>query len=890
MQFKFDYENRYEPPMLILCNPDFEEIEIISYVMSLNIIPRFNSVSELSFRISSKINDSYDNIIVKNSSYDLIKKNKLIHLGEFGYFIIVQVNEKSDGVSDIKEVIAYSYEYTLNMKTTNLADGTYKFYDELDKTDTLIGKLISVIPSWSIGHVDSELWNKYRTFSDVDKNTLYTFLMTDVEKAYDCIFDFDTINKAINIYDPNNAVKQTDVVLNFNNLIKDITISQDDSSIKTALGVYGGNNFTIRTVNPLGTPIIYNFDYFKNIEWMSPDLISSITNWENKIVDIKDSYAESLARLKDKNASLIILNGELVDLQNELKALEQTRTAQMPNVQSSVSREITQKNIEIKNKKTEITQMENFILQINNELTQINEIVKFENNFTPEQMLLLDNFIDTDTYINDNYELTSLMNSYDAIELAEQLLLSGQKQLKIISQPNCSFDMNTANFMFMKEFESFINEIEMGCLINAEIKDGYWVTPILLEMNLDYDNPNNFSMKFGNRFRMSDEKWTVLELIGEVKGTSSSVKSNSSIWSQPVKSGLVDEVTNYMKDNLDASNQEIINSANQTITIGDYGLRCRELLEDGSYSPQQLWMNKGLICLTDDNWDNTKLAIGNINGVYSVNAEVIAGNLLAGNQLKITSEDSSFTIDSNGTKLVNADITLVSANNRSKMLLSPVNGIKIQTSQNGMSWDDKFYVDPISNTLVFAGNALITSGTIGGWDITTNGIESTTNYIRSNGTGKLGLMTWNTSSATFNGNIYAANLDNGGITTNKIANSAVTPAKLDRLYASEAYVQSLVADKATIGQLNALSANIENLYAKKAEVRTLIVQYLNAADITVNNLTSYNGLSGQYGQFQTLKAAYFEATQYFYVDGERFSPRLITTGSGTQIWVLGRFA
>lgn len=83
-------------------------------------------------------------------------------------------------------------------------------------------------------------------------------------------------------------------------------------------------------------------------------------------------------------------------------------------------------------------------------------------------------------------------------------------------------------------------------------------------------------------------------------------------------------------------------------------------------------------------------------------------------------------------------------------------GIRIQTDTGG-GLEDKFYVDMAGN--IVAEDIKTNSGTIGGWQIKENGLFSNWgDYIRSDGYGKLSLMTYTPSSAVFDGNIYARNL------------------------------------------------------------------------------------------------------------------------------------
>lgn len=341
MNFEFDINKSYEIPIITLCNPDFSVITDITNVTNLHIKPRFNAVSEANF-------DVY-----KNDFYDLVSKNRLLKIQGFGYFVIVSVTETNEGTSPYKSITAYSYEYTLNSKGANIKDGTYKFYDPVSPKDTLLQKLLEIAPSWKIGTVSSSLWNRYRTF-EIPTNSLYYFLMEDVEKAYECIFDFDTENKLINAYTSEDIVKDTDISFSFHNLIKNVKIEETTKDIITCLSVHGSGDFTISEVNPLGTSNIYDFSYYLNENWMQKSLIDAIKKWDKKVKGSEKTYTENFSKLRDLNSELLKLQGELATLKNNLKAQEQVRSAQMPNIYKSVVNKINTLNKEISAKQKEI--------------------------------------------------------------------------------------------------------------------------------------------------------------------------------------------------------------------------------------------------------------------------------------------------------------------------------------------------------------------------------------------------------------------------------------------------------------------------------------------------------------------------------------------------------
>ncbi|MEG2915563.1 MAG: hypothetical protein RR839_03890 [Oscillospiraceae bacterium] len=843
--FTFDYLQRYENPNIILAfqNKKTEGIFTPDSYKNLSLSLRFNAFSEISFTVKSHYNDRITETLVINPYYKLLKKNKLICLPDIGWFIINSLTENIEHQVTEKVVKCFSFEKSMESKSLNLLNGTYKFYNALNPKDTstLIGKILLAIPSWKIGYVDEALWNKYRTF-DIPDTNIYSFLMGDVEKAYECIFDFDTITQSINIFTAKSAVKKTDIVLTFDNLIKKIEIQELDTPIITALGVFGNGDLDIRNVNPTGSAIIYNWEHYYND--MSAELVSDIKTWQTKIENNRQKYGDALSLLKLRNSELLTLETALVDLNSEKKAIEQVRTVQMPNVKSEVIQQLRSKESEITKQEQLIVAKKQEIQNVNDTLTLINKDLTIVNNFTPEQKIELDPYIYEGSYRNENFIKTKIMTPVDIQEMSVQLLIQGQNQLKILSQPSYCFKMDTANFMFLKQYQVFVQALSLGCLINVESKPNEWLEPILLEINIDYDNPSECNLVFGNRFRLQTAEWTFADLYQENNNTSANVNINSNLWAEPVKSGLVDEVTSYMNNAIDLSRQDILNNKNGEVLFGEFGIRLRRKLVNGdigyipnqsNYDPVQVWLyNKGM-GFTTDNWTTCKAFFGTItnpNGGQSTGiiAPSLVGNLIAGQQIQITNENNTFKLDGNGAELINAKFVLKTINDKTKITLDPTVGIKIQSNNNGI-WKDTLYVD-INGNLTLEGKIKALMGEIGGWRVDKDGLYNDNNgdYLKSNGCGKLSLLTWTPSTATFNGNIYARNLADK-VLPNNLDRTYAEYAEFSELRSDVAHLDRLIANKANITDLNAVNANLRNLIADKANITDL-----NAVNAKIDNL------------------------------------------------------
>ena len=835
INFSFEENGRYEYPVLTLCNIDRTQMYIMTSVKGLTITPRFNAVSEMSFTIYKEYNG------IESDYYEYAKKNRLVYAEGWGYWIIYNIIENNDGGTPSKTLNLYSYEYVLNYKNINLMDGTYKFYDIISPDETLLYKLFQNIPQWKIGHVDTELMNLYRTF-EIPEATLYGFLMEEVSESYQAIFLFDTDTLTVNAYAPENIPKETDIVVTFDNMAKNITLEELIDDIVTVLGVNGADNLSINLVNPLGNNKIYTLDYYKTDGWITDQsLIDKINAWEARIEEQREPYADLLQTLKQQNFDLLILQAELATLKSELSALEVVRKNLLPDDKDSPSyddqmkefqektNEINAKEEEIKNKEAEIEAKQAEKDTTNESLTAINNELKIENYFTTEELVVLSDFLIEQTYTDGNFVVTDDMktpanlneDSYvltttglkqvkdlldtdvliDEQYIANQLLEQGMKVAKQLAQPSFQFTLDTTNFLFQERFLPFIKQLELGCIINVEIKEGDWAYPLLHEMTIDYDNPTSFSMTFSNRFRLSDEEWTFADLHNETIKTTTQVGTGLQIAKEPVLNGKVNDFEEYMNNTLIAANQAIQSTTDNEISIGSYGLRGRKRDDSqaNGYDPHQLWINNNLICMTDDNWQSSKLAIGFINGVYSVNAEVIAGTLLAGSQLTITNDNNSFVVDANGVRIDNASMSITTANNR--ITLNPDVGIKIE-SKDGDAWEEKFYVDSDTGSLHFSGTLTAADGIFSG---TLQGVDGTFS-----GTIEAGTINGSTiSGTTISGSTIDGNTITGG--SIDIGDGNFVVESDGSLTANNAYISGTVAGS-TIrgGSISGTSINIGN--------------------------------------------------------------------------------
>ena len=349
----------YRKPKVILCQTNKDKICQLD-ATGLTGTFKFNSYSEISFNVASIYHDLITGEQKRTPYYDYIEGLRLVYLEGFGYFQLQNPELYSDGIQEYKQINAYSLEYTLSQKyletfiinkgdvgdTIGSIDGVV-LYNPLDVDHSLLHLVLQKAYGWTIGHVDDELASQSRSF-EVDRESIYDFIMNDMCDTFKCYVEFDTINNTVNVYSENeierfigdgetdtfklsNKISETttvtinghvvtqykydestkeimlipapaqgdivevtdefkhkydtDIIIAFENLSNEMNVNYSLDDIKTVLTVKGADDLDIRNVN-FGLPTIMNLDYYCTPEWMGDKLYNEYLSY----VDKQDKY------------------------------------------------------------------------------------------------------------------------------------------------------------------------------------------------------------------------------------------------------------------------------------------------------------------------------------------------------------------------------------------------------------------------------------------------------------------------------------------------------------------------------------------------------------------------------------------------------------------------
>lgn len=368
--------------------------------------------------------------------------------------------------------------------------------------------------------------------------------------------------------------------------------------------------------------------------------------------------------------------------------------------------------------------------------------------------------------------LTANVSDYQRYSVEMELYEWAVDTLDDVATPTYEFSVDSANFIFAQEFAPFRNQLELGKGVYLNIGGKHTITPYIIEFELDFEERNQFSIVFSNRFKRHDNVNTLKDMIESSYSASRSFDASKYIYNQTV--GQASIVSKFMSDSLDAAKNTILGASNQSVIINGAGIHV------GGNSNYQLRIVDSMIAMSDDNWATCKMAIGHfaspeVGEYFGLNAEVIGGKLIVGNNLIIENTNDrgvmQFKVDATGAWLYNATFILQSGDasvfsaraavQGGKIILDPDYGIvagngnlfttsgttvtpffvddngNIILDSDGMPQNANFYLDIRDGSAYFRGNVNATSGQIGGFTIASDHLHAGigSNYVGMNGSG-----------------------------------------------------------------------------------------------------------------------------------------------------------
>lgn len=519
--------------------------------------------------------------------------------------------------------------------------------------------------------------------------------------------------------------------------------------------------------------------------------------------------------------------------------------------------------------------------------------------------------------------LTANVSDYQKYSVQMELYDYAVEVLEDLATPTYEFSVGSGNFIFAQEFAPFRNQLELGKGVYLNVGNKEVITPYIIEFELDFEDRSKFSIVFSNRFKRHDNCNTLKDMIEQSYSTSRSFDANKYLYNQAANQAS--SVSKFMSSSLDTAKNAILAASGNVVMSGGYGLQ----ITNPDNPNLQLRMTNGMIAMTDDNWAHAKLAIGlfssgEVGTYFGVNAEVIGGKLIVGNNLVIENETDhgvmQFKVDSSGAWLNNSTFVL-QKDDGGKIIIDPRYGIAagsgglyqvngttvypsfidsdgdIQFDSDGFPKNANFYLDIRDGSAYFRGKLTATSGKIGGFTIESDYLHTGSggNFVALNGSGTntySAYAIWagaaNPNSAPFwvkkNGDFHAKNGDfSGTLSAAKVSGSLTAADDGGELIGCAIYVPSKTSPNFSVdsngnvtmkGSINMSNGSI-TWGSNNSPVRVLYAR--TALSTPTLPYASYPS-SSSYNWHQTMSVAYDYYASYSYDGGATWTAAILIQG------------
>lgn len=634
LQFEYDF---------ILQKPNKETIAYLTDIFNRQYTAQLLTPHEISFTVPLYILDN-NHRTIKNPIWDLIKGYYLIEVrntydvNQKRCFIIDSIKCESSNAHEIKTVHAYSLEYELSFKRIpKFQADSRKLYDPLNQLDDNglqkgILNYISTLTAWTIDtNIPVDFIDKYRGFDISDKSVLEA--LNDISTTFGCVFTYDTINCIIKVNTVNDLGINRGLFITDENYILTLVEDLKVEDIVTRLYIQGkdenNQDTSIGSVNITGTTYIEDLSFFRNLYYMPQDLLDALDSYDGLLVSNQNVYNTYLTNLNAKETMLLTREGELSELQAELSAIE----AQI-SILISQDDDYSALNTQKRDKKTAIDSKEDAIDNIKDDIGDIQtsiislkHLLAKENNFTVSQLKLLDRFIHEKTWVSND------------IGTASELYTEGKKALLLVSQPPINFSIDVIDLLDIVQEQYTWNKIlRVGDLINIIYNPFNLNMEVRLVGYTHSIDSKQLTLQFSNKNKIDDANIFLSDLLKNSISSSTTIDMSKYKWD--LSESNQTQLQQIMTNQWNAAAQAIVGGSNQDVMINDKGIRIINL-----QSPEkQLGIMSGVIAMTTDDWGTARLAIT----PERIVAEVIEGNLIAGNNLIIENSAGTVSIDGEG--------------------------------------------------------------------------------------------------------------------------------------------------------------------------------------------------------------------------------------------------
>lgn len=344
------------------------------------------------------------------------------------------------------------------------------------------------------------------------------------------------------------------------------------------------------------------------------------------------------------------------------------------------------------------------------------------------------------------FYFTRNVTEFQRYDVEQSLFDYANECIEEIAYPVFEFSIKSGNLLSDAAFQKFGDTLELGSSLYLQLSDTIRLTPVLLEVHVNFEDPSDFSLVFSNQFQTKrpDSVNSLKELLENSKNTSYTLDINKFEYSADRLSGATEAFDNFMKNGLNSAYQQVTAGSGQEVVIDGSGIKVKS-----NESQEFFTINNQMIALVDQKNETARMALGHFysqeyeTDYFGIVADVIFGTLLAGNGLSIACQDINdgsmlFEANSKGVQLHNGRF-YIDHDRGGQIALDPTYGFAIGTNE-------LYYFDENGRAVLNTDNAnlyidlegnLHIKGTLDAVDGKFSGIVQATDFLDADGNSML---------------------------------------------------------------------------------------------------------------------------------------------------------
>lgn len=281
---------------------------------------------------------------------------------------------------------------------------------------------------------------------------------------------------------------------------------------------------------------------------------------------------------------------------------------------------------------------------------------------------------------------TRNVTEYQRYSVEQELYDFAESRMEEIAYPVYEFSVQSGNFIWDERFEPFKNALQLGSAVYLKLDEKTALKPVLLEVHLDYEKPDNFSLVFSSQYQTKrpDRVNKMKDIIKDAQSTSRTLDLGKLGYRGQNISGATAAFDQFMKTGLNTAYQQVTAGLEQEVKINEAGIKV------GTRGKSEfIYLSNGMISIVDEATKSSKMAMGHFysqeygQDYYGIIADVIVGTLVAGHGFSFACQDINdgsmlFEANSKGVQLHNSRFYL-DHDRGGQIVLDPVYGFALGT-------------------------------------------------------------------------------------------------------------------------------------------------------------------------------------------------------------------